>query len=162
MICAIAACDENGLVGLDGALPWRLPSELRHFRALTIGHAVVMGRRTFESIGCALPERANFVLSRTSGYVAPNARVVHRIGAALAVARKLGDVFIIGGASVFAQALPFCDRAYITRVHARIAVPDGAVATYLPRGWWDAAGVEVARGCDSLAWTAYAIDRGSE
>ena len=156
MICAIAACDENGLIGLDGALPWRLPSELRHFRALTIGHAVIMGRRTFESIGQALPGRANFVLSRTSGYVAPNARVVHRMGAALAVARKLGDgAFIIGGASVFAQALPFCGRAYITRVHTRVAVPDGAVATYLPRGWRDTAGVEVARGRDALAWTAY-------
>lgn len=162
MIAAIVACDEGGLIGLDGLLPWRLPSELRHFRALTMGHAVVMGRRTFESLGQALPGRANFVLSRTPGYVAPNARVVHRMGAALAVAQKLGDVFVIGGADVFAQALPFCDRAYITRVHTRIAVPDGAVATYLPRGWWDAAGVEVARGRDALAWTAYAIDRRGE
>ncbi len=154
MICAIAACDENGLIGLDGALPWHLPGELRHFRALTYGRAVVMGRLTFESLPATLAGRHNVVLtSRTIAGVT----TAQSLDEALALA---GDgAFIIGGASVFAQALPFCDRAYITRVHTRIAVPDGAVATYLPRGWWDAAGVEVARGHDSLAWTAYVIER---
>ena len=156
MICAIAACDENGLIGLDGALPWHLPSELRHFRALTYGHAVVMGRRTFESLPAPLAGRRNVVLTSRTIAGVTTARTLDE---ALALAGD--DAFVIGGASVFAQALPRCDRAYVTRVHTRVAVPDGAVATYLPRGWWDAAGVEVARGRDALAWTAYAIERGA-
>ena len=155
MICAIAACDENGLIGLDGALPWHLPSELRHFRALT-RTAVVMGRLTFESLPAPLAGRRNVVLTSRTIAGVTTARTLDE---ALALAGD--DAFVIGGASVFAQALPRCDRAYVTRVHTRVAVPDGAVATYLPRGWWDAAGVEVASGRDALAWTAYAIERGA-
>lgn len=134
-VSLIVAHDLDGVIGRDGRLPWHLPDDLARFRALTLGHSVVMGRRTFESIGHALPGRANFVLSRTPGYVAPNARVVSSVPAALAVARRLGDVFVIGGAEVYAAALPHCTRAYLTWVYTHT---DGRGLTHFPcdlSGW---------------------------
>lgn len=151
---AIVACDANGLIGLDGALPWHLPSELRHFRALTYGHAVVMGRLTFESLHAPLVGRRSVVVaSRTIAGVV----TARSLDEAMALAGD--DAFAIGGARLFAEALPRCERVYLTRVHASVPVPDGAVATYLPRGWWCEGGVEVASGRDALAWTAYEVER---
>jgi dihydrofolate reductase len=154
---AIVACDANGLIGLDGGLPWHLPSELRHFRALTYGHAVVMGRVTFESLPAPLAGRRSVVVtSRTIAGVA----TVRTLDEAMALASN--DAFVIGGARLFAEALPRCKRVYLTRVHASVAVPEGATATYLPRGWWCEGGVEVASGRGALAWTAYEVARPPE
>lgn len=121
-VSLIAAVAENGVIGRDGALPWHLPDDLKRFRALTTGHHVVMGRRTHESIGRALPGRANLVLSRDPGYRAVGCRVVRSLDEALDVARAAGDeeAFVIGGAAVYASALAVADRIYLTRVAAHL------------------------------------------
>jgi dihydrofolate reductase len=120
----VAAVAENGVIGRDGALPWRLPSDLKHFRALTLGHPVVMGRRTFQSIGAPLPGRANIVVSRDPVFAAPGAVVARSLGQALetatgeALRRGAGAVMIIGGAEIYRMTMPRAARLEITRVHA--------------------------------------------
>lgn len=119
-VALIAAVSDNGVIGRNGALPWRLPDDLKRFRTLTEGHAVIMGRRTYESIGAPLDRRANFVLSRRRGYEASWARVIANVDYAMRFATSMGDVFVIGGAEVYAAALPYCERAYVTRVHTTV------------------------------------------
>ncbi len=110
--------DPNRLIGRGGELPWHLPADLRHFKALTLGHPVLMGRRTWESIGRPLPGRHNLVLSRDPGFRAPGAEVVGDLEAALAAAaRRGGELMVIGGAGVYAQCLPLADRIHLTLVH---------------------------------------------
>jgi dihydrofolate reductase len=124
----VAAVAENGVIGQGGGLPWRLKSDLRNFRALTMGKPVVMGRKTFLSIGKPLPGRTNIVVSRNQDFAAPGVMVAPGITAALAAAR--GDalrrgadaVALIGGADLYAQTIGYADRLVITRVHLR---PDG-------------------------------------
>lgn len=115
------AMAENGVIGRDGALPWHLPDELRRFKALTIGHAVVMGRRTWESLPVRpLPGRQNIVLTRNAAYEAPGAETALSLPAALdAVAG--GAAFVIGGAMVFEDALEVADHLEVTLVHAEVA-----------------------------------------
>lgn len=117
----IAAVAKNGVIGRDGALPWRLPADLARFRALTTDHAVVMGRKTWESIGRPLPKRTNIVLSRTLRAL-PGADVTESLDEALhtATARNATRVFVIGGARVYAEALPNADILELTRVDARV------------------------------------------
>lgn len=116
-ISLVVAYDLDGVIGRNGALPWHLPDDLKRFRALTEGHAVITGRKTYESI---LDHRANFVLTRRRGYDASWARVVSNIDYAMRFAATMGDVFVIGGAEVYAAALPYVTRAYITIVHTQI------------------------------------------
>lgn len=132
----VVAVAENGVIGRDGALPWSLPADLKHFRALTTGHHVVMGRRTHLSIGRALPDRTNLVLTRHPDQVAPGCRAVATLDEALRIARDAGEstCFVIGGAGVYAQALPVADRIYLTEVRAPV---DGDVRfPALGRGQW--------------------------
>mgnify|MGYP003443108101 FL=1 len=159
-LSAIVACDANGLIGLDGALPWRLPEEMRHFRALTLGHAVIMGRRTWDSLPCPLSGRFSIVVTSRPFAGAEGVCCVPSLDDALDFTGS-EEAFVIGGARLFSAALPRCDRLYLTCVQATIAVPAGAVATYLPgSGWRGAQGVEVARSVsDPLRWVAYRIDR---
>ena len=126
IVALVVAAAENGVIGRDGALPWSLPADLKHFRALTTGHHVVMGRKTHASIGRALPGRTNLVLTRRPDQVAEGCRAVATLDEALAVARDAGETicFVIGGAGVYAQALPFARRIHLTEVHA---VVDGDV-----------------------------------
>jgi dihydrofolate reductase len=126
----IAAIAENGVIGRDNAMPWRLKSDLRRFRALTLGKPVVMGRKTFLSIGKPLDGRTNIVVSRDRNFSAPGAVVAANLEAALGAAR--GDalrrgaeaIIVIGGADIYAQTLPIADRLVVTLVKAR---PDGHV-----------------------------------
>lgn len=120
IISLIVAMDEAGGIGKGGALPWHLNADLRRFKALTIGHHILMGRKTYESIGKPLPGRMNVVISRDAEYVAEGCQVVNSLEDALALAssRSENEVFIIGGSEIFAQALPLADRLYLTRVHA--------------------------------------------
>jgi dihydrofolate reductase len=122
IVALIAAVAENGVIGRDGDLPWRLPADLKRFRALTLGHHVVMGRATHESIGRALPGRTNLVLTSRPERVAAGCRAVATLDEALRVARDAGEseCFVIGGAHVYAQALPLADRIYLTRVAATV------------------------------------------
>jgi dihydrofolate reductase len=117
VISIVVAHDEARVIGRDGGLPWRLPSDLRRFREVTHGHAVVMGRRTFESLPEAfrpLPGRRNVVLSSDPGYRPPGAEALGSLEAALRACA--GDCFVIGGAVTYRQALPLAERIYLTLV----------------------------------------------
>lgn len=116
VLSAIVAMGENRVIGKDNQLPWRLPADLKHFKSITTGHPIVMGRKTFESIGKALPNRLNIVLTRDAAYQAPGCIVVTTIDDALIQAQAL-EVFIIGGAEVYKQLLPRIHRIYLTIVH---------------------------------------------
>lgn len=120
-LAIVAALGENRAIGLAGELPWRLPADLARFRRITLGHAVVMGRRTHESIGRALPGRMNIVLTRHAGYRAPGCRVARSLEHAVALAPEGGEVMVIGGVALFAEALPRARRLYLTWVHAAFA-----------------------------------------
>ena len=116
-VTLVAAVAANGVIGRDGGLPWRLPQDMRHFKALTTGHVLVMGRRTYESIGRPLPGRTTVVLTRDPGWRADGALVARDIGEALALGRSVDEqVFVVGGAQVYAAALPYADRMVVTHL----------------------------------------------
>jgi dihydrofolate reductase len=119
-VSLVVAAARNGVIGDRGRIPWRLPDDQRFFKRLTIGHCVVMGRRTFESIGRPLPDRANLVLSRTGIAGESGIEVLPDLDAALARARALGfeECFVIGGEAVYREALGRADRVLLTRVEA--------------------------------------------
>lgn len=121
-VSIIAAVAHNGVIGRDGELPWRLPADLRFFKRVTMGHHIVMGRKTWESIGRPLPGRTIVVLTRGGAQEIPGVRFVRDLPAGLAVAEAAGDTeaFVIGGAEVFASALERAERLYLTRVHADV------------------------------------------
>jgi dihydrofolate reductase len=127
-IVLVAAIGENNVIGRGGELPWRLRSDLQHFRRLTINKPVVMGRKTFESIGRPLKDRTNIVVTRDLSRAVPGAVLATSIDAALAFARddarkrNVDEIMIIGGYNIFAATLPMADRLEITHVHA---APDG-------------------------------------
>lgn len=130
----IVAMSENRVIGCGGRLPWRLSSDLRRFKQLTMGHHLVMGRKTFESIGRPLPGRTSLVLSRQAGYHAPGATVVPDLQRACQLAAGDDQVFVIGGGEIFRQVLGMADRIFMTLVHARV---DGDVTfPDLPEGAW--------------------------
>jgi len=135
-ISLIVAMDERRGIGHRGRLPWRLPADLRRFKSLTMGHHLVMGRKTYASIGRPLPGRTMIVLTRKRDYDPPGCLVVHTLEAALELARQSGDdeVFVIGGGEVFEQALPLADRIYLTRVHAALEA-DVFFPEYDPEDW---------------------------
>lgn len=114
----IVAMDPDGVIGRDNELPWHLPADLKHFKRITTGHTLVMGRRTYESIGRPLPNRRNIVLSRQPGWQAPGVETQPDLETALAVAGT-GPIFIIGGAELFREALPRAAVLHRTRVHQR-------------------------------------------
>jgi len=122
LVSIIVARAENGVIGRDGTLPWRLSADLRRFKRLTMGHAIVMGRKTWESIGHPLPGRRMVVVSRQADYKADGVQVVASLDEALQVARGAGDkeVFVIGGAEIYRQALPIAQRIYLTRVGGQV------------------------------------------
>lgn len=124
MLSLIGAVAENGVIGAKGALPWRLPDELAHFKRTTLGKPVLMGRRTFESLGRPLPGRTNVVLTRASDFRPAGVEVAHDLDAALSRVPDAPEVMVIGGAAVYAAALPRADRIYLTRVRAE---PEGDV-----------------------------------
>ncbi|HZV81739.1 MAG TPA: dihydrofolate reductase, partial [Geobacteraceae bacterium] len=109
-----AAMASNGVIGRDGGLPWHIPTDLRHFRDLTVGHTVIMGRKTFQSIGRPLPERVTIVITRQAEFTAAGVTVAGSLQAALASAAGESEVFICGGGEIYRQALPLADRIYLT------------------------------------------------
>lgn len=123
VIAIIVAVARNGVIGRDNALPWHLPADLRHFKTVTMGRPVIMGRRTHESIGRPLPGRLNIVVTRNPGFRAPGCEVASSLDAALDRARAAGaqdEVFVIGGAQLYTEALPRAARLYLTRIDADI------------------------------------------
>lgn len=119
MVSIIVAVAENGIIGNHGQLPWgHLPADLKHFKELTIGRPVVMGRRTYDSIGRALPGRPNLVVTRQADWAAPSCETLPSVLAALARGRELGaEVCIIGGGEIYREALPAVDVIHLTEVH---------------------------------------------
>jgi dihydrofolate reductase len=132
-IVLVAAIGENNVIGRGGQLPWKIRSDLRHFRALTLNKPVIMGRKTFQSIGKALDRRTNIVITRDQDFSAEGVETAASLEAALALAREdakrsgPNELMIIGGADIFAAAMPLADRLEITHVHAS---PEGDV--YFP------------------------------
>ncbi|MBE3589221.1 MAG: dihydrofolate reductase [Firmicutes bacterium] len=118
MITIVAAVDEDGVIGAGGRLPWHLPADLRRFRELTEGHVVVMGRKTYESIGRPLPRRTNIVLTRNPRYPAPGCLVLTDPADVAPFAAR-DEVFVIGGREIFDLFLPVADRIHLTVVHGR-------------------------------------------
>jgi dihydrofolate reductase len=166
-IVLIAAVSENGVIGRDNALPWRLKSDMRHFRALTIGRPVVMGRKTHQSIGKPLPGRTNIVISRDPAFAAAGVLVAWELSMALAAAhgdalrRGTPEIAIIGGAELYAQALHIADRLEITRIHAEIS-GDAMFPAIDPAVWHEVARSEQAAGPGDDAAMAFVTYRRAE
>ena len=120
-VSLIVAMAENGCIGRNNTLPWRLPDDLKRFKSLTIGKPILMGRRTFESIGHPLPERRNLVLTRNRQWSSPGVFAVHSLGHALGCVRDEDGLIGIGGAEVYRMLMPFARRIYLTLVHADIS-----------------------------------------
>jgi len=150
-VVLIAAVARNGVIGADGAIPWHLPADFAHFKATTLGHTLVMGRATYDSIGRPLPGRTTIVLTRDPEWSADGVLVADSLPAALALARDLpGDVFVAGGAQVYAAALPLADEQVVTEVHAE---PEGD--TFYPavdRSAWREVTREPHEGFDVVRW----------
>ena len=120
LISLIAAVADNGVIGKANQLPWHLPADLRHFKRLTLGKPVLMGRRTYQSIGRPLPDRINIVLTHDSGFEAAGCVVVHSLEAGLRAAAGHAELMVMGGAALYAHLLPRADRLYLTLVHATV------------------------------------------
>ena len=121
-ISIIAAVARNGVIGYEGRMPWHLPEELAHFKAVTMGHALVMGRATFESIGRVLPGRRTIVLTRDPAWQHPGVEAAHSFAEAVSLAGPADEVFVAGGAQVYAEALPYAHRMVLTEIDAE---PEG-------------------------------------
>jgi len=136
----VAALARNGVIGRDGRLPWYLPDDLRHFKALTMGHALIMGRKTFASLPGLLPGRPHIVLSRNADFSAPGAAVVHTLADALMLATRMavGPAFVIGGGELYAAALPLADRLELTEIDADFA-GDTRFPVFERRDWREVA-----------------------
>lgn len=117
----IAAVARNGVIGIENRLPWRLPEDLRHFKRLTLGHHLIMGRKTFESIGRPLPGRVTVILTRDPGYRAEGCLTAGSIDDALRLCGDDPEVFVVGGAELYAQLLPRAERLYLTEIDADFA-----------------------------------------
>ena len=113
----VAAVASNGIIGKDGGMPWRLPEDLKHFKNLTLGHPVIMGRKTWESLGKALPGRENIVVTRQAGYEAQGAAVASSLDAALALCAGEPVAFVIGGGEIYKAALPLASGLVLTEIH---------------------------------------------
>lgn len=112
----IVAISQNNAIGKDNALLWNIPEDLKHFKNITSGHTIIMGRKTFESIGRPLPKRRNIIITRDASYTHEGIEVVNSLIKALDTCKYEDEVFIIGGGEVYKQALPFADKLYVTHV----------------------------------------------
>lgn len=120
IISIIAAMDENRVIGRGNKMPWRLPVDLKRFRAITMGHPLIMGRKTHESIGAPLPGRKNIVITRQENYQADGCVVVHDIPSALGACGDAGEAFVLGGETIFRDFVPLADRIYLTIVKTTV------------------------------------------
>jgi len=122
IVSAIVAVSQNGFIGKDNQIPWYLSSDLKYFKKTTLDHHIIMGRKSYDSIGRPLPKRTNIVVSRDSFLAISGCVVVHSIEEALEFAAQQGEeeVFIIGGGMIYAQSQPYWDRLYLTEVHAEV------------------------------------------
>lgn len=132
MISLIVAHDKNYVIGYENGMPWHLPGDLKYFKDMTMGKPIIMGRKTFESIGRPLPGRRNIVITRNDKYDAQGIETVSSLDAALALVKDVPEIMVIGGAQIFEQAMPLADKLYITLINHEFKGD-----TYFPRydGW---------------------------
>lgn len=131
-LAMIVAASTNDVIGVDGDLPWHISADLKRFKSLTMGHHLIMGRKTFDSIGRCLPGRTTIIVTRQSDYAFDGAQVAHSIESALEIAAEDALPFVVGGAEIYALAMPLVSEIYLTRVHQKIAGD-----TFLPPIDWD-------------------------
>lgn len=115
-ISIIAAIAQNNAIGMDNKLIWHLPTDLQFFKKTTLNHSIIMGRKTFDSIGKALPKRTNIVITKKADFIAPGCIVAHTLQDAIAKADS-EEVFIVGGANIYAQSMSLADKLYVTHIH---------------------------------------------
>lgn len=122
LLSIIVAVSENGVIGLDNQLIWRLPDDLKRFKQLTLGHPMIMGRKTFESIGKPLPGRQSIIITRDKNFSFEGTIVVNTLEDAIEAAKQTGtdEAFVVGGGEIYNQVQPLCDKLYITEVHTDI------------------------------------------
>lgn len=119
-ISIISALAQNRVIGINNTLPWRLPEDLKYFKSLTLGHHILMGRKTYESIGKPLPGRITVIITR-GNYPAPDGvKIAHSLKEAIEICGDDGEIFFVGGAELYAQALPLADRLYLTEIQAEV------------------------------------------
>ncbi len=134
MISLIAAMADDRVIGQGNRMPWHLPADLRHFKRLTLGKPIIMGRQTYLSLGKALPQRQNIILTRDLQFQAQGCDIAHHWAQALDLCAKAEEVMVIGGADIYAQALEFADRLYLTRIDLKIA-GDRFFPLFNPADW---------------------------
>jgi len=149
-ICLIAALAANRVIGRNNALPWHLPADLMRFKALTMGHPVLMGRKTHESIGRPLPGRRNLVISRKRDYSAPGCEIVHSLDEAIAACRGTEEIFVIGGAELYRESLPHAQRLEFTEIRAEFE--GDATFPEFSAAQWREAGREIHRDESGIAF----------
>ncbi|MBC7449678.1 MAG: dihydrofolate reductase [Hymenobacteraceae bacterium] len=140
MLTLLVAAAENGVIGFNGQLPWRLPADFQWFKRHTLGHSILMGRKTWDSLGRPLPGRANLVVSRQPDLLLPGAHVFMDVSEAIAYARQLDggeEIFGIGGGELYRLLLPLADRVLLTRVHTSV-VGDAFFPELIPAHWREA------------------------
>ena len=163
IVSFVVARADNGVIGRDNALPWRLPADLAHFKRLTVGKPVVMGRRTFDSIGKPLPGRQNIVLTRDPDWRAEGVTVVPNLAEAIAAGgmdprARSDELMIIGGAAIYAEALPIARRVHLTEVHA---APDGdtLLPAFDPTVWAETARLDHPAEGEAPAYSFVTLER---
>ena len=119
-VSLIVAMANNRVIGINNTLPWHLPADLKHFKALTMGHHILMGRKTYESIGKPLPGRTSVVITRNPNYIANGVTITHTLEDAIAMCGDDSEIFIIGGAELYCQAIQLADRIYLTEIELEI------------------------------------------
>ena len=121
MLSIIVAVSENNVVGSENKLPWKLSADLKRLKALTMGHHIIMGRKTWESLGHPLPGRTNVIITTNKNYIADGGIVVHSLSEALKVSSQDDEIFIFGGGKIFKEALSLVKKIYMTKVHSNVA-----------------------------------------
>ena len=134
----IVAMARNRTIGINNTLPWRIPEDMKHFKALTMGHHIVMGRKTYDSIGKPLPGRTTVVVTRDRGLRIDGCVVAHSLGEAIAACAGDEEIFIVGGAEIYAQALPLADTLYVTEIQQDVE-GDAHFPEFDPGAWREVA-----------------------
>jgi dihydrofolate reductase len=119
-ISIISALAKNRVIGINNSLPWRLPEDLKYFKALTLGHHILMGRRTYESIGKPLPGRTTVIITRGNFHAPEGVKIAHSLQESINVCGDDHEIFFVGGAELYAQAMPLADRLYLTEIQAEV------------------------------------------